>query len=177
MEEPLHLVAPEEPGRQPVVGPATFEALFQSHRDELYGAMALVTHDRGEAEELTQEAFVKVLERWDRVGAMDDPTGYLYRTAMNLFRKRYRRAALAARRSVGLAPSRDPIEDVDARDAAARALAPLTPKQRAAIVLTDLLGFPSEEAARMLGVRASTVRMHASIARATLRKTMGGGGR
>ena len=173
MEEPLHLVARTDPAPQPAVGTDTFEALFASHRDDLFGAMALVTRDRAEAEEITQEAFVKVLERWDRVGAMDDPAGYLYRTAMNLFRKRYRRASLAARRSIGLVPSGDPIEDIDARDVTVRALAGLTRRQRAAIVLTDLLGFPSEEAARMLGVRASTVRMHASIARAALRKTMG----
>ncbi|MBI3648590.1 MAG: sigma-70 family RNA polymerase sigma factor [Actinobacteria bacterium] len=172
MEEPLHLVEPADLDLASA-GAVSFEAFFLAERDDLFGAMALVTHDRGEAEELTQEAFVKVLERWDRVGGMDDPAGYLYRTAMNLFRKRYRRASVAARRSIGLPPPRDPIEDVDARDAAARALAPLTARQRAAIVLTDLLGFSSEEAARALGVRASTVRMHASVARAALRKTLG----
>ena len=50
-----------------------------------------------------QDAFLTVWERWDRVGGMDDPVGYLYRTAMNLFRKRYRRAMLSVRRTVGLA--------------------------------------------------------------------------
>jgi RNA polymerase sigma factor (sigma-70 family) len=49
-----------------------------------------------------------------------------------------------------------------------RAVASLSPRQRAVIVLTDLLDFSSEEAARMLGVRSGTVRMHASRARAAL---------
>ena len=47
---------------------------------------------------------------------MDDPVGYLYRTAMNLFRKRYRRAVLAIRRSIGLAPSQDDFADADDRE-------------------------------------------------------------
>ena len=50
-----------------------------------------------------QDAFLSVWERWDRVGEMDDPLGYLYRTAMNLFRKRYRRTSS---RSAGLSGSR-----------------------------------------------------------------------
>jgi DNA-directed RNA polymerase specialized sigma24 family protein len=53
-----------------------------------------------------------------------------------------------------------------------RALAPLSPRQSAAVVLIDLLGYPSKEAARMLGIRASTVRMHVSRAHAALKETM-----
>ena len=153
---------------------ASFEAFFAQQRDPLFGALCLITHDREEAEELTQEAFVAVLERWERVAAMENPTGYLYRTAMNMFRKRYRRGLLAARRTLHVAAAPDPLADVEARDTAVRVLAKLTPRQRAAVVLTDLLGYPSEEAARMLGIRASTLRMHASIGRAALRDRMGG---
>ena len=105
-----------------------------------------------------QDAFLKVWERWEKVGAMDDPGGYLYRTAMNLFRKRYRRAVLAIRRSIGLAPSRDDFADADDRDAVRRVLATLPPRQRAALVLTEMLGYSPNEAGRALGVRASTVR-------------------
>ena len=102
---------------------------------------------------------------------MDDPRGYLYRTAMNVFRSRYRRAMLALKRSTGAAPT-DDFAEVEARDATVRALATLSPRQRAAVVLTDLLGFRSDEAAKMLGIRASTVRMHASRAHAALKVTM-----
>ena len=169
MNEPMHVVpAPvsEETATR------SFEEFFEAENTRLYGALCLVTHDRNDAEELTQEAFVRLFERWDRVGRMDDPEGYLYRTAMNLFRKRYRRGLLAAKRTIGLAQPDGSIDEVDARDATVRALAPLTPQQRASIVLTDLLGYRSEEAARMLGVRPSTVRMHASRGRATLKRTM-----
>ena len=52
-------------------------------------------------------------------------------------------------------------------------LKPLPSRQRAAVVLMDLLDLPSEEAARILGVKAVTVRVLAARARATLRKDLG----
>jgi RNA polymerase sigma-70 factor (ECF subfamily) len=166
---PLSLNTVEEPTRTTML---TFERFFEDEKEGLYGALCLITHDRHEAEELTQDAFVRVLERWDRVGAMDDPRGYLYRTAMNAFRSRYRRARLAARRTIGATQPDDGIGAIDERDAAVRALATLSPRQRAAVILIDLLSFPSEEAARMLGIRPSTLRQHASRAHAALKGTM-----
>jgi RNA polymerase sigma-70 factor, ECF subfamily len=151
---------------------ASFEEFFQREKAGLYAVLCMVTRNRHEAEELTQDAFVRVLERWDRVAVMDDPRAYLYRTAMNAFRTGYRRTALAARRALGVSRPDDAFADVDARDTAMRALATLSPRQRAAVVLTDLLDFPSEEAARMLGIRASTVRMHVSRAHVALKETM-----
>lgn len=85
-----------------------------------------------------QEAFLRIWERWDRVGALDDPTGYLYRTALNLYRKRLRRAKVALRRAVGTLPPRDGFKDVDERDEVVRALGRLTERQRTSVVLVDL---------------------------------------
>jgi RNA polymerase sigma factor (sigma-70 family) len=109
-----------------------------------------------------QEAFLKVWERWGRVSGLGDPTGYLYRTAMNAFRSRYRRAVLAARRVVGLAPAADSFEAADERDRVARALGTLSPRQRAALVLTEMLSYGSQEAGQILGVKAVTARVLAS---------------
>lgn len=150
-----------------------FDELFRVHRDRLFSALWLVCRDRHEAEEVAQEAFLKVWERWDRVGGLDDPAGYVYRTGLNLLRNRRRRAALALRRMVRAAPAADPIEAVDDRDAVVRALGALTPRERAALVLVDLLDMTSEEAARALGVRASTVRVLAARGRAALRDETG----
>jgi RNA polymerase sigma factor (sigma-70 family) len=152
--------------------PVSFEAFFEQERESLYRALWLVTRNRFEAEELTQEAFVRVLDRWDRVSMMVDPHAYLFRTAMNAFRTSYGRAVLAVKRTMRVLPGDDAISEIDERDAALRALAHLPSRQRAAVVLTDLLGFRSEEAARMLGIRASTLRMHVSRAHATLKETM-----
>jgi RNA polymerase sigma factor (sigma-70 family) len=150
----------------------TFEEFFHREKDGLYGALCLVTRNQHEAEELAQEAFVRVLERWDRVRSMDDPRAYLYRTAMNAFRSGYRRTLLAARRTVGAMPVDDEMAAVDELDATFRTLARLSTRQRAAVVLTDLFGFGSEDAARILGVRPSTLRMHVSRAHAALKEAM-----
>lgn len=112
-----------------------------------------------------QDAFLHLWERWEKVWALADPEGYLYRTAMNLFRKRWRRASVALRRRVRLLPPDDEIALIETRLAVLRAMAALSPRQRAAIVLTDLLGYGSEEAGPMLGIAPATVRMHAWRAR------------
>jgi RNA polymerase sigma factor (sigma-70 family) len=136
----------------------TFEVFYEAEARTLYRRLWLVTGNRVEAEELMQDAFVRVWERWDRVGAMEDPTGYLYRTAMNLFRKRYRRALLAVRQTLGLAPSADDFADADDREVVRHVLATLPPRQRAALVLTEMLGFTSKEAGAVLGVTDATIR-------------------
>jgi DNA-directed RNA polymerase specialized sigma24 family protein len=72
-------------GGRAVVGgrPAGFTDFFRAEYETLLRAMYLLTGDRYEAEDLAQDAFVKACERWDRVRRMDNPTGYLYRTAVN----------------------------------------------------------------------------------------------
>ena len=148
---------------------AAFEDFFREQTSDLYARLCLITGNRAEAEELAQDAFLKVWERWDRVADMDEPVGYLYATAMNLFRKRYRRAVLALRRTVSVELRRDEFARVEDRSAVGLALAELAPRQRAALVLTELIGFSSEEAGRMLGVRAGTVRALASHGRAAMK--------
>ena len=114
---------------------------------------------------------MKVWERWDRVAGMAEPTGYLYRTAMNLFRKRYRRAALALRKTViGGTSQRTSSRRSEDRSIVARAMVELAPRQRAALVLTELIGFSSEEAGQILGVSPGTVRALASQGRAAMRQ-------
>jgi RNA polymerase sigma-70 factor (ECF subfamily) len=154
-------------------GSLGFETFFETEVVRLYRALCLVTRDPYEAEELTQEAFVRVLERWDRVSIMENPSGYLYRTAMNAFRKTRRRAQVATRRALGIEPSADSIATIDGDDVAMRALATLTERQRAAVVLTDLLGYPSAEAGAILGMRPGTVRTHVARAHAALKESMG----
>jgi len=136
----------------------TFEVFYHAEARPLFRRLWLVTGNRAEAEELMQDAFLSVWQRWDRVGELDDPVGYLYRTAMNLFRKRYRRARLAIRRTVGLAPSIDDFSDADDRQVVRHVLGTLPPRQRAALVLTEMLGFTSKEAGDALGVTDSTIR-------------------
>ena len=151
--------------------PAQFEEFFHLERDRLFRVMFVITKNRQEAEDLSQEAFVRVWERWDTIGAMENPVGYLHRAAMNLFRSRYRRALLAARRGIGIAAAEDAYAAVDDRLVALQALRSLTPRQRAAIVLTEVLQYTAEEAGRMLGIRAATVRALHFQARSALKSS------
>ncbi len=147
----------------------SFEAFFAAERSRLLGALIVMTDNRAEAEEILQDAFLKVWERWERVASMEEPVGFLYRTAMNLFRKRLRRAAVAVRKAAHLLPRGDDLAEVETRDEAVRLLERLTPRERAAIVVTAYLGYSSEEAGELLGIRATTVRVLTNRARATLR--------
>src|SRR6266498_1897734 len=103
-----------------------FETFFRTEHLRLQGALFLMTGSREEAKELMQDAFLKLWERWDRVRGMENRNGYLYRTAMNGFRSRYRRAKLAARRGIGLARHPDQYEAsalLSVKPATARVLA------------------------------------------------------
>jgi len=153
--------------------PIDFDGFFTEQRPRLFAALCLTTGDRQEAEELTQDAFVRVLERWAAVSSMEDPSGYLFVTAMNLFRKRLRRAKLAAWLPVGHPSTDTAFNTIDDRDLLVRALRALTPRQRAAVVLTSLLDVPTSEAAKALAIEESTVRALTTQARAQLRQTIG----
>ncbi|MGH2692469.1 MAG: RNA polymerase sigma factor [Actinomycetota bacterium] len=149
----------------------SFEDLYEAAFRRLFTALCLVTGNRHEAEEIAQEAFVRVYERWDRVRALEDPTGYLFRVSMNVFRSRYRRAGLALRRALFLAPSAtDDLAEVETHDTVIRLLMSLDPKQRAAVLLTAILDYSAEEAGRMLGVRASSIRSLTTRARARMKQ-------
>jgi RNA polymerase sigma-70 factor (ECF subfamily) len=71
---------------------------------------------------------------------------------------------------VPIASSSDPFDEIDLREDIRRMLLELSPRQRAALVLLDMYGYGSEEAARIMGIRPSTVRALATQGRAVLRK-------
>jgi RNA polymerase sigma factor (sigma-70 family) len=152
---------------------ASFEAFFAAEWPRLFRALVLLTGNTHEAEDVTQGAFLKLLERWDTLDHGEDLEGYLFRTALNSYRSRYRRSRLAAKRV--LAPGQagtDPFEQVSERESAVRLLLGLTRRQRAAIVLTGIEGFDYRQAGGLLGVKESTVRALVSQARARFAKGM-----
>jgi RNA polymerase sigma-70 factor (ECF subfamily) len=174
MHDRFHLASePVSASAQPATSAERFEDLVDAEHARLFGALFLITHDRSEAEDVMQEAFLRVWERWERVQTLEDPVGYLYRTALNVYRKRRRRAIVAIRRAIRVTPPKDELAEVEIHDQVLRALAKLTPRQRLSVVLLDLLDIPSEEAGRLMGVKSSTVRVLASQGRAALARNMG----
>lgn len=171
MGTPLHAVPEQaEGGTDPLESGPSFEGFFDAQSRRLFGALAVMSGNRAEAEEVMQDAFLNVWERWDRVSGMESPEGYLYRTALNVYRKRLRRTAIAVRKAVHLLPEDDGLGGVETRDEVARLLRGLTAREREAIVLTAYLGYSAVEAGRLLGIRPSTVRALTTRARASLRR-------
>ena len=152
---------------------ARFDEFVEDEHERLYRALYFVTGSREDAEDLSQEAFLALWERWDDVGRIQDPTAYLFRVALNGFRMRRRRAAMALRRLAPARAERDEFVEAEMRADVRVLLLGLSPRQRAALLLVDLLGYPSEQAARILRVRPSTVRALATKGRGALRAMEG----
>jgi RNA polymerase sigma-70 factor (ECF subfamily) len=163
---------------EPIVteGAKTFEAFFHDHYERLLRAMYLATGDRHEAEDLTQDAFVRVYERWDLVRGAENPLGYVYRVALNARRSRLRRLAVAARKALHLIPQppSDHHEATDERISLRNAMAALPDGQREAIVLIEWLDMTDVEAGAALGISAGAVRTRLHRARAALRDQLRG---
>lgn len=152
---------------------ARFDTFFDEEHERLFQALYFVTGDRQDAEDLMQDAFLRLWERWDDRGKIEDLTGYLFRVAFNGFLMRRRRAAMAIRKVIPVKEERDAFAEAEMRADVRALLLGLTSRQRAALLLVDLLGYPSEQAGRILGVRASTVRALATQGRRALRATAG----
>jgi RNA polymerase sigma factor (sigma-70 family) len=148
---------------------ARFDSFFEGEYERLFKAMYFVTGNRQDAEDILQDAFLKLWERWDRIDRIEDPTAYLFRVALNGFRMTRRRAAMAMRKVIRAEPEPDGFSQAEMRADVRRLLLGLTPRQRAALLLVDLYGYPSEQAARILRIRPSTVRALATQGRKALR--------
>jgi RNA polymerase sigma-70 factor (ECF subfamily) len=153
--------------------PQDFATFFDDEHRGLFKLLYFVTGDRADAADLMQEAFLKLWERWDRVDRIADLRGYLFRVALNGSRMRVRTALRAARRLVPASSAPDPFDEVTVREDVRRMLLELAPRQRAALVLLDMYGYGSEEAARIMRIRPSTVRALATQGRAVLRGSGG----
>jgi RNA polymerase sigma-70 factor (sigma-E family) len=136
------------------VADAAFDPTFVELYQDQFGAMvrlaiALTGRDAG-AEDLVQDAFVRVHAHWARVHT---PTAYLRRAVVNACRSSARRAA--RERS---APSLELLSaDVMEADELFDALAMLPYRQRAALVLQFYEGLSQREIADVLGCRVGTV--------------------
>ena len=156
------------PSREVEAG-ARFDIFFEEERERLFKALYFVTGNRHDAEELTQDAFLKLWERWDQIDRIEDPRAYLFRVALNSFRLQAAPSIDGRRKLIPIAESPDGFLEAEMRADVRQLLLGLTQRQRAAILLVDLLGYPSEQAARIMRVRPSTVRSLATQGRRALR--------
>ena len=145
----------------------TFEEFFRERYGEVVRSMRLMVGDHARAEELTQEAFARACRHWRRVRALDRPVAWVYVVATNEARRGWRReqreASSMSTTDAGAADSIGPI--ATALDVRA-ALAQLTDRQRAAVVLRYVADLPIAEIAEVMGCAPGTVKatLHQALA-------------
>ncbi len=160
-----------------------FGALVARHRDRLWAVALRTTGDPEDAADGLQEAFISAFRNAASFRGDSAVTTWLHRVVVNACLDRLRRRA--ARPAVALPDSdsdgggnmlADPSDPLGARELRIeidRALAELSPDQRAAIVLVDVEGYPIEDAARILDCPAGTVKSRCARGRAKLAIRLG----
>nr|WP_258527548.1 RNA polymerase sigma factor SigE [Streptomyces sp. NBRC 110611] len=161
--------------------PPTWEEIVSTHSARVYRLAYRLTGNQHDAEDLTQEVFVRVFRSLSTYtpGTFE---GWLHRITTNLFldmvrrRQRIRFDALGDDAAEKL-PSREPapqqqFDDTHFDADVQQALDTLAPEFRAAVVLCDIEGLSYEEIAATLGVKLGTVRSRIHRGRSHLRKAL-----
>lgn len=134
---------------------AGLEALYRDRYADSVRLAHLLVGDRARAEELAQDAFVRVLPK---LAAADNPAGYLRTVLVNLCRDDGRRATRARTHPTDAARTAPPPDIPHTSTAVWLALGGLPERQRAALCLRFYEDLPDDEIAALLGVRQATVR-------------------
>jgi RNA polymerase sigma-70 factor (ECF subfamily) len=150
--------------------PANVAELYSRAYGPLVGLLTSIGGSAGDAEEVAQDAFVKLLGHWERVRSYDDPEAWVRMVAVRLLISRHRRTRVAALGVLRL--SRRPAtvqSDVTAVNLdVARALGSLPMPHRAVLMLHHGLDLPVETVARELQIPVGTVKSRLSRGRAAL---------
>lgn len=145
-----------------------FEQFVASRRAALLRSAYLLTGDLHDADDLVQVTLVKAVGVWDRIADRPEPyvRRILAREVTNRWRRRRWREVPTADLPAGRAPDGRDLDDADLLE---RALATLSPRQRAVVVLRYYDDLTERETADALGISAGTVKSHARDALARLR--------
>jgi RNA polymerase sigma-70 factor (sigma-E family) len=155
--------------------------LYLRHADGAVRLAYLLTRDHGLAEDLVQEAFVRMAGRLAHLRDPEAFDAYLRRTVVNLSnsyfrRKKVERAYLERTRGeMGAARTDEPPDGAhEDGEALWQALGTLSGRQRAAIVLRFYEDLPERKVAEILNCRPGTVKSLVSRGLETLRNQIGG---
>lgn len=152
--------------------PREFVDLYQREYPRLIGVLALLVGDRYLAEELAQEALIRVCRDWEKVRGLDHPSAWLHRIAVNLAISSHRRRR-AEQRMLGRVSSRDRLAVHDPDTATAEtvrlALRQLPIDLRAVVVLRFYADLSVTDTAAVLRLPEGTVKTKTRRALAVLR--------
>ena len=144
--------------------------MFRSAYRSVLQTVSLVLQDRGRAEEVTQEAFLRLYERWGGAVSFEHPGAWVRRVAVrDAIRRARRERVIPVRAAVDTEWAGDRLPDIDLL----RAVGTLPPKQRAAVALHYLEDLPVSEVAALMEVAPATVRQHLLKARSQLADRLG----
>jgi RNA polymerase sigma-70 factor (sigma-E family) len=155
------------------------ELLYAVHWRRLVRLAVLLVHDVGTAEEIVQECFVAVHDRWSRLEDPDKALAYLRRSVVNRSRSHLRHLAVVRRhveREQGPEPAQGadhPAYEQARRATVLAALRDLPRRQREVLALRYYLDLSEAEIADALGISRGAVKSHASRGAAALRDRLG----
>ena len=156
----------------------TFETFYAREYRPLVGLTYVLSGSRAAAEDLAQDAMAATYRRWSRVSAMDSPTGYLRRTAVNLAASAVRRrvaegkALLRLTGQRAIATTELPVLPPD-DDAFWAEVRRLPRRQAQAVALRYLYDCPVLEVAEVMGISEGAAKSHLHRARTTLTSVLG----
>lgn len=144
----------------------TFEGFYEEAKDGVFKAVLVSGRQFVRAEDAVAEAFARAFERWDTVGCLDNPTGWVVRTAMNRYNSDWRiwRRELPNPPDVGFSQ-----ETTRADDELVSLVWNLPRRQRQVVALRILVDLSEAETASVLGISGKTVSVHLHRALAALR--------
>ncbi len=157
---------------------SAFGELVDRHKDGLVGYLIRLTGSRAQAEDMAQEAFLRLYERGHRYSEQGRLQSYLYRIATNLVRSQARRDQRWSRLRTVFFHSNghrtEPIQQTEMlrtelNQELTRALARLPLRYRAPIVLSYVEDKSHREIADLLGIQEGTVKSRLHRGRALLR--------
>lgn len=163
-------------------------ALFKSYHDRIYRYIVRLVKDPAEAEDLTQETFLRAYRGGDSLRDPQAVRGWLYRIATHvcLDRLRQRKPQVSLEGSSGdeedrdriktpCSPSPSPLEITERKETSAcvqRCLDFLPDKYRAVILLREAHSLTAAEIADLLGVTVTTIKIRLHRARRMLQQVM-----
>lgn len=161
---------------------AAFELLMKRYKNPLVNYLSKLTRDRDRAEEVAQEAFLRLYQNADRYKDRGFFTAYLYRIATNLVRSEERRKArwrtistlFAAEEEKTAVSPHGQVASGEVAEVVTAALAQLPMRYRAPIVLREIEGLSYAEIAEALDCREGTVKSRINRAKARLRDLLDG---
>ena len=139
-------------------------ALYEERHAELVRFATFIMGDAHAAEDVTQEAFMRVYDAWDRLEDPERAVAYLRATVVNLSRGRHRHQLVAQRnqplRLVAVPSAEDDAIGRVGRNAVLAAVSALPSRQRACVVMRHWLRMTESEIAATLDVSIGSVRTH-----------------